>query len=367
MSLISRRQQQAAVIVAAMLLLGSVRSSADTIDLLRSVRLPAQQEASVRLRDVATLEGEYAQSLADIVVIERFTGDRALTLTPASIRRALNQHEVNWGRIALNGRECIVRPSPPMDAAHQESAGRFSGARPEEDEPKTDWVGFADGLIGDSTVRGRIAHFLSTRVYRVSPASLRLTFAWRDEDLLQTKVGDRQTEILLSGAAAGSGRLGLRVNFFAGDRITDSARLTVDVRIRRHVVLAARYIGRGEPLGRDDVFVEERLIVPHPDEPLVDAQAVVGKEARGRLVKGQILRRGDIESPVVIKRNAEVTVLAKVGQFVVRMRARALESGQIGQVIRLCRIDDKTELLGRVERSGLVSIVVEMMSQGGMR
>ena len=88
--------------------------AADEITVRRSVRMRHADE-TIRLGDIATLEGEYVSEYADLVVA-RF-GDRAsaMEIPLARIEKALDQARVNRARFDLSGGKVIVRPHASMN------------------------------------------------------------------------------------------------------------------------------------------------------------------------------------------------------------------------------------------------------------
>ena len=89
-------------------------AAADEITVRRSVRMRHADE-TIRLGDIATLEGEYVSEYADLVVA-RF-GDRAsaMEIPLARIEKALDQARVNRARFDLSGGKVIVRPHASMN------------------------------------------------------------------------------------------------------------------------------------------------------------------------------------------------------------------------------------------------------------
>jgi len=99
------------------------------------------------------------------------------------------------------------------------------------------------------------------------------------------------------------------------------------------------------------------VIEPNPIPPQNADDELVGREARGRISRGQILRRGQALDPIVVRRREEVTLVFRRGSLVVRQRGRALESGRIGDVIRVQPLTYDTELDARIDPEGVLIVV----------
>ncbi|MEL7088154.1 MAG: hypothetical protein AAGL98_06875 [Planctomycetota bacterium] len=87
---------------------------ADSIRLLQQAGVPANaggRDTAVTLADVAELEGEYAESLGDLVVGELDGNGLERSVQLATVRRVLTEARVNWADLSLRGRSvCVVSP-----------------------------------------------------------------------------------------------------------------------------------------------------------------------------------------------------------------------------------------------------------------
>ncbi len=323
-------------------------AAGDGIALRGSVRLEADQ-LEIRLADVADLTGPIAQALGDCVVYETSsTPLRPVTIHVDSVRRRLDSQGANLGMLALSGRECVLRwraSAPPAEPV--------AGGKPVRQEAPRGLV--AAELIGQRTLRGVIADYLARILLRTDPDQVQLTFRDADAEVLNRSTAGFEFEIRPLASALSS-TVPLNVNVHKGGAIAATHRVTVEVALRRRVLIVQRYMSRGETLAAGDVTEETRLIEPHPASPLGALAEVVGCEARGRLVPGQVLREGDVLTPVVVARNSEVWLRARHGSFMLRMRARALDEGRAGDAVRVRRISDRAEFVGIVDGGGEVVV-----------
>lgn len=322
----------------------------DSIVLRPSVRLDADCLV-VRLSDVADLAGPLAQALADSVVYEAPAAPlRPVSLHVDALRRRLDGDGVNLGLVSLSGRECVMRwraaatPAPPA----AEKMAPVENGSPAE---------FADRWIGQATLRGVVADYLARHLLGAEPADVQLRFRAEDAAALDRPRAGFDFEIRPMASAL-SPVIPLEVNVYERGALAARERLSVEVALRRPVVVAQRYVARGAVIGVEDVVEEIRLVEPGLRTAPSRAAEVVGREARGRLVPGEALRDGDALAPVAITRNSEVWVRARHGLFVLRLRARALDEGRTGDVIRVRRLSDRAEFTGVVTVEGEVAIEV---------
>ncbi len=335
-------------IAAAVLACSGGALAQDRILLRGSVRLDADRLA-VSLADVAQLEGDVAQALGEAVVFEASEPPaRPVTISLSEIRRRLDERGANLGLLALSGRDCVIRwrgaePAKPAPAP-QETVQAPAAA-----------TAFASDFVGEPTVRGAIANYLAGVVLRCEPADLQLTFRESERDELDRTTSGFELEIKPLASRL-SATMPVLVNCFKGARIVHSARVTVDVAMRQRVLVVQRYAARGDILGAGDVVEDLRLLEPQGSPPLRRVEEALGLEVRGRLVPGQILCESDTVSQIIVARNSEVTIRARHGLFVLRMRGRVLQDARLGEVVRVQRITDRVELTGTVCENGEISV-----------
>lgn len=87
-------------------------------------------------------------------------------------------------------------------------------------------------------------------------------------------------------------------------------------------------------------------------------QALVGMTPRRPLAVNQPVRLGDIQRPTMVKKGSQVSVAYKAGNLIIMSRARALESGARGDVIRIQNIRSKQTLEGVVTGPDRVALTV---------
>ncbi len=329
---------------------GAAAARSDSIVLRPSVRLDAERLV-VHLSDVADLAGPLAEALAGTVVYETTAPAlRPVTLHVEALRRRLDADGVNLGLVSLSGRECVIRwRSLPRPEESPEAA-----PAPAEDSAPAE---FAALWIGEGTLRGVIADYLARHLLGADPADVQLRFRPEDAAALARPRAGFDFEIRPMASAL-SALIPVEVIVYERGAVAAKERLSVEVALRRPVVVAQRYVARGAVITAEDVVEEVRLVEPSLRTAPRRAGEVIGREARGRLVPGEVLRDGDALAPVRVGRNSEVWVRARHGLFVLRLRARALDDGRTGDVIRVRRLSDRAEFTGVVTAEGEVAIEV---------
>jgi len=328
---------------------------ADTVRLNRSVVIHGS-EGPIRVGDVAQLIGANALQARDTELIAasevRIGAEFEITL--AQIREALARRDVNLGRIAMSGDRCRVFVTAPVDPQRDARDGDPHGA---DQSGTADAPGvWASDLMDQPTLRGQIARTVAGQIFDRDPNSIRITFSDNDRDQLDLSTTAHDFEILPQATSASS-QIPFDVRVFQGERLVRTVRVVVQILLRQEVFVAQRYVARGEIIRPGDFVREIRMIEPHPIAPEAMDAIIEGQEARGRIVRGEILRVGQIVEPIVIQRNQEVDLVCKVGAFVVSQKVRALESGRTGEIIRVRLLTRRTELKARIEPEGSLSVI----------
>lgn len=84
--------------------------------------------------------------------------------------------------------------------------------------------------------------------------------------------------------------------------------------------------------------------------------ALVGLETRRAIYAGRPVRAGDLGPPTLVRRNAVVTVLYRDGALDIRADARALESGGVGEAIRVINLASRQMVRATVVGEGMVEV-----------
>ncbi len=278
---------------------------------------------AITLGMIAELAGDDAERLAGAVI--RPAGEASLgEIGIDAVRAVLDKLGVNWGRLALRGSTCALRP------LRIETITDIDAAPALADEPAE--VDFT----GPATVRTRLAELLA-RVYSVEATDLRVRFDPADADFLDTPEAGRRIEIQ-PAATPGASRYAATVWIYTGDRLLDSRTLRADVRLRRPVVMLTRAADRNESIGADSVRVEVMWVEPTGAPMIADPENAVGSLARRRLDAGTILRTDALVPPIVVRRGELVSVHCVSGGVVVKTKARAQQDAREGERIEM-RVD----------------------------
>ncbi len=122
------------------------------------------------------------------------------------------------------------------------------------------------------------------------------------------------------------------------------------------LVVSARSVKRGQLIGKADLKLEEKDLsrvhgawFRHPDE-------IVGQLADRNLNQGRIITPAMLDRPMAVKRGSQVEIIARIGGIQASMRGRALDSGMLGERIRIKNLSTERELEARIVSAGAVRV-----------
>jgi flagella basal body P-ring formation protein FlgA len=104
-------------------------------------------------------------------------------------------------------------------------------------------------------------------------------------------------------------------------------------------------------VGSKETYTSENALI-YPD----DLRDVVGKVARKDIAPGAVLTTLILESPQVIRRGETVTIVGENNSLIVKTKAKAEDSGRVGERIRVRNLSSDREVTGRVAEDGTVMV-----------
>jgi flagella basal body P-ring formation protein FlgA len=110
---------------------------------------------------------------------------------------------------------------------------------------------------------------------------------------------------------------------------------TVEVGVRIPVVVAAAPLRRGKTVDGDSVKLEERDLQALPGGVLTNLADVIGKRMNTAVGPGAPIFRRSLQLEKLVKRGDRISVEAEAPGLALKVDARALEHGVLGQTIRV--------------------------------
>jgi flagella basal body P-ring formation protein FlgA len=117
-----------------------------------------------------------------------------------------------------------------------------------------------------------------------------------------------------------------------------------------------RDIKPGETIGPHDVVLTEMASEKLGQNVLTATGDIVGRAPKRMIRAGEPLRLGDVEAPVLVKKDAIVTMVMRAPGMTLTAEGRALEDGAKGDAIKVMNTNSKRTIIATVEGDGIVAV-----------
>jgi len=199
-----------------------------------------------------------------------------------------------------------------------------------------------------ATAQAYAADYLEQQGYRYDVRALPL------DRRLRLAACDIPLEAYLppGGRIGGTSTVGVR----CAGQVQWSLFVQVTARIFADVAVAARPLARGEILAATDVRLEERDITRLPSGFLTALDEVLGMKVRRPLSTGNVIARGAVEAPRLVRRGQIVTLVGGNGPVEIRATGKALGDGAAGDRVRVRNERSGRVVEGVVAENGTVRV-----------
>jgi flagella basal body P-ring formation protein FlgA len=124
----------------------------------------------------------------------------------------------------------------------------------------------------------------------------------------------------------------------------------------RQIPVATRSIARGATVEVNDFKMARFNISQLPDDVALEPESIYGLAADRNISFGDIFRRAHLSIPPVIEMGASVTLLYRKGALEASASGVAIESGAIGDEIRVRNESSKRIIMGEILEPGIVGV-----------
>ena len=100
-------------------------------------------------------------------------------------------------------------------------------------------------------------------------------------------------------------------------------------------------IKRGQIIRRNDLVMGNKQLTRIRGSYLDNIQDIINQEAKRYLRSNDIVRKADIDSPTLVGRNQYVTLVYRNNLIELKMKAKALDSGKLHDLIRVENLKTK--------------------------
>lgn len=124
----------------------------------------------------------------------------------------------------------------------------------------------------------------------------------------------------------------------------------------RAVLVLARPLVAGQTIAAADLEQRPQQTARAAQALLVDPAQAVGRVARRHLQAGSVLSQNDLHAEQLVRRGQQVDLLIRRGSVEVRVGARALRDGALGDLIAVENLSSRKTVQGVVAADGTVVV-----------
>ena len=168
-----------------------------------------------------------------------------------------------------------------------------------------------------------------------------------DNDQARSVFAAAQQKLVVSGGSPPyKGRQKMTL-LIPGDEGEQSLEIEPVVGAAPLVAVATRSLAPGDNVQATDVKLAQ-VSTRQAEEPFYRLEDLIGQQAIGTIVEGQVIDRTDVRSPLLVRRGDAVTVYARSAGVQVRTTARAQEEGSRGDLITVESMLNRQRFFARV-------------------
>lgn len=130
----------------------------------------------------------------------------------------------------------------------------------------------------------------------------------------------------------------------------------VQVRNQQPVLVLRQPVAVGQVIQAGDLEQQPRDTARIAQAVLVDPAQAVGRTARRALQAGSLLSSGDLHAEKLVRRGAPVELVTRRGTVEIRVAARALRDGSVGDVLAVENLSTRRTVQGVVAADGTVVV-----------
>lgn len=331
------------------------------------IRLSALAEVrtqDVRLDDVAQLTAdsrsrEIAERLAALDIAEVSKRVERTILSKSVIDLQLQLSGITPDEYELSGPEFVVisyRP-PPFAFFSTRQVSPVSHSRDESSSALTSQKTELSDLALEDEVTATLQ-----REFRLSrnEVSAKLLQPFFDSRMRKLMGRDLRIEVMPPPSFP-YGRAGIRIRIWDGNHMVSSGTASMEIRRKQRLLVARRKIMPLKPITADMIGEETRYVDRLHDE--VPAADVEGMMSRRSILAGQPIAVQDLapikagkRTPLISPRDSVRVVAYRNGLRFMVPAAEALQSGSMGQLIKVRNTQSNKIITARVTGRGVVEV-----------
>jgi flagella basal body P-ring formation protein FlgA len=126
------------------------------------------------------------------------------------------------------------------------------------------------------------------------------------------------------------------------------------VKIGLDVWHAKTDINPNQILKKQDIQLQRGVISRHTQRFITSSQQLINQQTKRRIRSGKIILPSQLQQRLLVERGDEVIIKAGSGSFVVSMKGKAQQNGQLGDKIYIKNLSSGNEIQAKIIASGVV-------------
>jgi flagellar basal body P-ring formation protein FlgA len=204
-------------------------------------------------------------------------------------------------------------------------------------------------------IRSKVAQFLTDEYVQSQAIKVEVKVGSLDNRLRLVKC-DQNLAMVSKDTSLSGGNINVQVECKGSS--TWTILVPTQAKVFRSVAVASRNLQRGEVIHANDLTSDVKNAGDLRLGFTLTTEALIGKEVKYTINKGEAFRNSALDTPLVIKRGDTVTMEAAVGGISVRTNATAISDGRIGQQIRVKNIQSARVVNAKVVSAGKVQSIM---------
>ncbi|MBR9982788.1 MAG: flagellar basal body P-ring formation protein FlgA [Desulfatitalea sp.] len=155
------------------------------------------------------------------------------------------------------------------------------------------------------------------------------------------------------------GAVPFRVQILVDGQTVQRASVPTYIEVWQDVLLAAKPLGRNQPITAEDVKIERMNMARVPTSAILDMGQAVGRRANRPIAVNSVLRSDQMDLPPVIRRGDVVQVVAESDTLRITTQAVAQDSGGVGEMIRVMNARSRQNIHAEVVNGQTVRVMLQ--------
>lgn len=202
-----------------------------------------------------------------------------------------------------------------------------------------------------SQLKQDIASFLATEYQQVAHTRIDISVSNLDKRLRLASC-TQPVKFINQDQSGTGGNISVKAECNSGK--VWSVHVPAQVTIYREIPIAVRDIARGEVISQAHITTNVINVSNIRQAFLPDTHAIVGKEAKRNISKGEPFKTALLDAPTAVKRGEIVVLESHAGSIKVSSAGTAMADGRVGQKIRVRNNSSERIISGVVISQGLV-------------